>query len=221
MPSSALIQTDFLVLRKTPFGDTSLIVAGLTPIHGQLHFLARGARRLGKQNFPTVDLFRILNLEYRPGRTDLHTWKRADTVADFAAVATALPAYHTAGWLARLALANTCAEVDCRCLFAATATALERLATAARAGDSRAIPTDAAKVGVSLALLHDHGQLPHFAPNSAEQTRLRLLLEAAVGQRPPPDLPADTWRDLLAWSLSLLAAADCGLPPGTPDATPG
>ena len=41
--------TEFLILRKTPFSDSSLVVAGISPEHGQIHFMVRGARKLGKR----------------------------------------------------------------------------------------------------------------------------------------------------------------------------
>lgn len=57
-----------MILRKTPFRDTSLVVAGISPDHGRLDFVLKGARAIGKKQFPTADVFREFFIEFRPSR---------------------------------------------------------------------------------------------------------------------------------------------------------
>ncbi len=97
MPASALIETRFLILRKTPFSETSLIVGGISPEFGQLHFLVRGARKLSKRSFPVADLFRVLQVKYAPSnKGTLYTWRCADLEASYSDVAQSTATYTTA-----------------------------------------------------------------------------------------------------------------------------
>ena len=61
-------KTRYMILRKTPFRDTSLVVAGVSADYGRLDFVLKGARAIGKKQFPTADVFREFLLEFRPSR---------------------------------------------------------------------------------------------------------------------------------------------------------
>lgn len=203
-------RTDYLVLRKTPYGDTSLVVAGLTRDCGQVHFMVRGGRRIDRSTSPTVDLFRLLHIVYSPGRSGLSTWRQADVVEDYRAVAGNLELCRTAGWLARFALANTCEAVETTQVFAAMRIALRDLATAAVSPPPGL--AESVKCCLGLAFLAENGLLPDYGDDLAAKQRLALLRHCAVGLVPRPKLTHETWRELWAWTLSLLADADCTLP---------
>jgi len=66
--SSGTFKTRYMILRKTPFRDTSLVVAGISAEHGRLDFVLKGARAIGKRQFPTAGIFREYLLEFRPSR---------------------------------------------------------------------------------------------------------------------------------------------------------
>lgn len=206
------IRTDYLVLRKTAYGDTSMVVAGLTRDCGQAHFLVRGGRKVTRKATPVVDLFRVLAVVYVPGRSDLMNWRQADPVRDYGGLAGDLRLYQVACWLARFALANTCNDMECLELFSAMCTGLGHLRDAAHS--QKAIPglPEAVKCGVCLAYLSENGLLPSYRHGSAESGRLDLLLRSARGLIAPPDLGQSTWQELLEWATGLLLTADCKLP---------
>ena len=66
--SAGSFKTRYMILRKTPFRDTSLVVAGISADYGRLDFVLKGARAIGKRQFPTADVFREFLLEFRPSR---------------------------------------------------------------------------------------------------------------------------------------------------------
>ena len=66
--STGSLKTRYMILRKTPFRDTSLVVAGISADYGRLDFVLKGARAIGKKQFPTADVFREFQLEFRPSR---------------------------------------------------------------------------------------------------------------------------------------------------------
>ena len=66
--SAGSFKTRYMILRKTPFRDTSLVVAGVSAEYGRLDFVLKGARAIGKRQFPTADVFREFLIEFRPSR---------------------------------------------------------------------------------------------------------------------------------------------------------
>jgi len=167
------ISTRLLILRKTPYSDTSLVVAGVSPEAGQLHFLVRGARRIGKRQFPLADLFRELAIQYRPGRGELYSWHSAELAEDFSAVARYPERFEAACRLARFALANLHAGIAQPRCHLALMVALRRLAAdtggapATVAGPAESAPAapqaiQTALVSMALVFLDEHGLLSGF-----------------------------------------------------------
>ena len=212
MDARAHIDTRFLVLRLTPYSDSSLIVAGLSPDAGQLHFMLRGARRLGPRSFPVVDLFRVLQVSYRDRGGELHHFSRADRVADYGGVARHLTAYRTAAWLARFALANVLAGMPHEAFFAALCVGLERLAARALAGTEMEAAADGVVVGVCLTYLQEGGWLAEGGGDALATGQGAALLAMAAGAEPPRALAAEDWRALRAWVIGRARAAECHIP---------
>ncbi|MDB4538630.1 recombination protein O N-terminal domain-containing protein, partial [bacterium] len=53
-----------LLLRRTPFGETSLVVHVLTPDHGRVELMAKGAHRPRSRFFGVLDWFDTLDLSW-------------------------------------------------------------------------------------------------------------------------------------------------------------
>ncbi len=203
-----LLTTRFLVLRKTPYAESSLVLAGVSPDAGQIHFLVRGARRIGKRHFPAGDLFQVLDVQYRHGRGSLRSWQAAEPVAgaDYRGVAASSARFEAACRLAKFALANVQEGLAQPRHFAALELALVRLA------DPSAAEADAvacAFVGSALVFLDEHGLLPDYPDNERLERQRNWLLRAAETSGPVPSLPAADWRRLEAWAEALLRHHDC------------
>lgn len=69
---------DALVLRRTPYGESSLVVQALTRTNGRVHFIAKGAFRHTSGYYCVLDLFDELTIEWSmPKNQDLGTLRRA------------------------------------------------------------------------------------------------------------------------------------------------
>ena len=224
-----VIQTNFIVLRKIPYSETSLIVAGLSPASGQLRFVVHGARKIAKKKMPVVDIFRMIHVKYGAGKSDLHTWREGELVANYGDVARDFGLYETAAWAARFILKHTAEGVECPHLFLALKTGLKRLADSARdagcaarenekgknhvttksqilsgASEKKESLSFAVKSGLILVYLSENGLMPDYPWGTPEERQLTVLLEAALGSRPPPPLSALKWRDIFTWGQTLL-----------------
>jgi DNA repair protein RecO len=208
------IQTEGLVLRQTPYSETSLIVVLLTADHGQVHVMLKGARRSGRRSFPAVDLFRCVRVIYRPSRSgDLHTAREAELVTAHDSIASRRRAYAAAGWLARTTLQNTIDGQPAPRVYDALLRAFGRLA------DPATSTVEPVALAVGFVILAEHGLLPDLSADPAREAQMAAVLAyAAAADAPCPDFPADTWLRLLAWLGTHLDRAGMKPPPPWPSA---
>lgn len=200
--------THFIVLRKTPYGESSVVAAGLSEGEGRMAFLVRGARRLGRREYPVVDLFRCLRVRFRSGtRSSLHRWFGADGVDDFGALARHSRRYLCAAALARFLLRETAEGAPMPQTYTALHAGLRRLAEAAP-NTHEDILLPAVRVGILLTFLHENGELDVDSFRGKDEEQLQLLLRMAAGEERVPRLTPSTWCRLDKWTRRLLESAD-------------
>ncbi|MFQ5582402.1 MAG: DNA repair protein RecO [Mariprofundaceae bacterium] len=69
----AEIRDRALLLRRIPYGETSLVIHLLTAEHGRIALMARGARRPKSPFRATLEPLYQLSMAWRPGRTGMGT----------------------------------------------------------------------------------------------------------------------------------------------------
>jgi DNA repair protein RecO len=69
----AELRDEALLLRRIPYGDTSLICHFLTAQHGRFALMARGARRPKSPFRASLEPLYALQISWRPGRTGMGT----------------------------------------------------------------------------------------------------------------------------------------------------
>ena len=131
MPQSAdSLTTQAIVLRKTPYSDTSLIIACISPIYGQIHFIAKGALKSTKSKFPEIDLFRLLDIQFTEGKNStLCTLQSCEAVDVFDRISQFPKQYMLGQWIAQFMLKNIKDHHECPMAFQALLTCLKRLSS--------------------------------------------------------------------------------------------
>lgn len=151
-------KTRYMILRKTPFRDTSLVVAGISTDHGRLDFVLKGARAIGRKQFPTADVFREFLIEFRPSRRaeSMPTLVSMDLIASHDGIAQSMDCYLAACSFAAETLRRSQPMLEMPLTWQAFSVMLTRM----ERSFSPKIPLMLAR----LAVLREHGMLSDVMP---------------------------------------------------------
>jgi DNA repair protein RecO (recombination protein O) len=84
-----VLQTPAILLRRTRLTETSLIVTWLTPGHGRIKTVAKGALRPKSKLAGVLDLFHLCEIQFLPSRTsELHSLREAALLNAFPGIRT-------------------------------------------------------------------------------------------------------------------------------------
>lgn len=199
-----MLKTDYIILRKTPFQETSLIVNGLSPGFGRLDFLLKGACGTGAKKFPFAGLFRELTIEFREntGNSSLFYMKSHEPKACFDAIANRPENYLKACDYARFLLKHTHSMLELPQTYRSLRVLLGRLAGIVDGTFSVA----AAK----LVFLQESGFVPEAgAGDPGQAAALDALLEYALSlECPEPPFNAEYRKQLVRWTDALCVYHD-------------
>lgn len=96
--------TPAILLRKTLWSETSLIVTWLTSEFGTIRTVARGAKGPRSAFAGKLDLFYCADITFTPSRKgDLHALREVSIISTFDAAKSGYAAFHLAAYFAELA----------------------------------------------------------------------------------------------------------------------
>lgn len=195
------VRTTLIVLRRTDYRESDLIISGVSPDCGRLELIAGGARKIGEKKFPVVDLFCELEIEYVPAEEGLARLKAAELLTSFANVADQMPIYRLAGKVAALVLKQTAPDLPMALSYDALRNVLGNLALYAAGKPALWLP-EAAGAVIKMVLLQEAGLLPEF-----DQPKVAALfdavIEAGIGGEALPEYPSAYWAELSAYLNTL------------------
>jgi len=167
-------RTDYIILRKVPFQESSLVVSGLSPEYGRLDFLLKGARGSGAKKFPFAGLFRELSVEFRenPSGTGLLYMKSQEPKCSFDSIAQYPENYiRICSWVQFL-LKHTRPMLAVERTYAALRLALARLSSGG--GEFQLAAAE-------LVFLHESGLVPDMDSDDPEKEKiLHRILDYAL-----------------------------------------
>ena len=199
------IETAFLVLRLTQYGENSLIATGISPEQGKLTFMVHGGRGSGRRGVSPFRLFGRLAVTYTPSNREMQHCTIVELLEDNGDVSHDYARYACACWLCQFSLANVLPGMALEYYFKSLSVAFTRLAK------NNQVPTAAVVTGVLLVYKQENGLLPSMEGDTRRQSQCQLLLQMALGG----DIPAlqeQNWLALRDWTISLLRQTDCIVP---------
>lgn len=197
-----MAQSSVIILRRTDYRESDMIVSGVSPDFGRLELIAYGARKIGEKKFPVVDLFTELDVEFEPAENGLSKLRQAELRTSFSALAEQLPIFRLAGKIAAFVLKNSAPDLPMALSYDALRNVLGNLALCA-AGKPAVWSPEAAGVVVKLVFLQENGLLPEF--DRPDVTRLfETIVEAGIEGAALPDYSPDYWARLGNYLNTLL-----------------
>lgn len=201
--------TEFIILRKTPYSESSLVVSGLSLEFGKLDFMIRGARRIDKKKFPFIDLFREINVIFRKRNEGLQNLHSAELLNSYDGIAMQPENYMEICRIAAFVLKNTHPDAASPKLYAALKNALSNFSR--KTDNNTLLLPDFTGSLVKLVFLHEHGLLPEIPENTGTETGrekkkiLELFLSSAIEGGAFPETGENYRRKICAWINSLCA----------------
>lgn len=191
-----IVSTPYIVLRKTSYMESSLIISGISPTCGKIDFLVKGARKISKKSSPEVDLFRVFNVQFANRGKSLITPLVIEYARDFDKLATKIEEFGKMLKLVPFILNNTHYAVSCQFLYNALLKHLERVIAPEKSHDWL----------IKLAYIHENGLLPHnltisdsLKKEESARKLINCLLNYANGTGGFPKVSEDYLDSFSSW----------------------
>jgi recombinational DNA repair protein (RecF pathway) len=197
--------TEFLVLRKTPFGENSFIVAGVSPQEGRMTLRMGAPTSRRTSGAGAFDLFQLLQVEYTQ-KGDIGSARQYTILRDFSAVALHRDSFEAACFLARFTLENLL-HLSMPAYTQALLVALDRLAHPVET-----LPPEGILTAAALSFLNENGVLSPVDLTPREAAQCQMLLEMASGAAEPLPLSREVWNALWQWTWGRLLEAEAKVP---------
>ena len=202
--SNQLETTNVIVLRKLPYQESSLILGTLSAEYGKLDFIAKGARKLSKKQFPAFDLFREVQVTFRDtGKDGLHTATNVELINSNDALANIPENFETALKIGDFILKNSAGDLPSPLVYEALKNILRNWALA---GDKHDFPWSSLQCSIIIkaSYLYENGLLPDFSEDGSErgqkqQQLIDNIIECGNEGQHLPQLPDEWWTRLNKW----------------------
>ena len=201
-----MLETEIIVLKKIPYGETSLIVNGFSVDSGRFDLLLKGGAKSSAKKFPVIDLFREVRLQYKDEAKDLHAVYNAELVNQFDALSSKTDNFDVACRMSGFLIRNLQPALPCPNTYFAFRNILGVLSGNTTVFDMT-MPEwdlDCCRIILLVCFLEENGLLPEQLGNTSEDDMkqrylLNTIIEAgAEGASLPPIDPGYRKR-LLKW----------------------
>ena len=191
---------------KRPYRETALLLEGISPDSGRLSLVLHHAQKLSAKEFPTADLYREIEVEYRgeegESASTLHTAGRIEVLQEFDALADRPRNFAMAGRIASFLLHNLQPGVPQPYTYDTLRSVLSQLAGEREEGVP-AWSLEQCAVVIKTTFLYENGLLPD--PRTERQSDfLENLVAAGIDNSALPACQPQYWATLNRWLDSLL-----------------
>jgi DNA repair protein RecO len=195
-------KTQVIILRKTPYKETSLIVSSLSPHYGRLDFVLKGELKITKKKSPTFDLFREVEIEFKDKDSDLQTPSSINLLTSFDNISFYPKKFAIACKIAIFIMKNTFSNISCKNCYLSLKNILTKLSS-----NSEILYPETL---IKLEYLNENGLLPSSFSNSdniesSKQNKfIELLLKYSKGEiETLPSLNEEYWKKFNGWIVNL------------------
>lgn len=194
--SVEIASTSMIVLSRTPYRESSLIVVGISPDYGRLQLVCSKAQKISGADYPLVDLFRELSVEFTESKSALKNARELDLLAANYHLPEIPVNYRLAGKMAAFLLANIKDDLPMPYTYDSLSWILAHLSNETPE-DIRWTPMQCAVV-LKAAFLCENGLLPQ-STDERSTAFLENVVAAGIDKSSLPRCPAEYWAQLNDW----------------------
>ena len=193
--------SQLIVLAKSPYRESALLLNGISPDYGRLSLVMHGALKSSDGKMPEADLYRELEVEFKEeDKSTLYTVTTAEVIAAFDGIADHTRSFLMAGKISTFLLKNLAPGVPQPYTYDALRSILARLA----AGEGQGNWTlEQCAVVIKTTFLYENGLLPE-GTSARQQDFLENLVAAGIDNSGLPECAAGYWTKLNGWLNALL-----------------
>ena len=194
-------QTSFIVLKKTPYQDSHLLLYGISPDYGKISLLLYNGCKADRNHFPSADLFQEFNISFeQKDNSELFTAKEVEMLSDFSSIADNILNFKFAGKIAQFLLTHTENNLPFPFTYDAARNVFLQLILPPDTPGKWTLEESAA--AFKLCFLYEAGLLPEFEGKVAEliENIISAVIEGAV----LPAQPESYYKKLNQYCNSLL-----------------
>jgi len=203
------VTAEVIVLRLTPYRESALVAAGLSPEYGRVDMIAHGARKSDGKAFPVLDLYRHLAVTFVPPRQggELAAVKELELVNAFPDLARRMENLEFMAKVGRFLLRNTVPDSPQPMTFDALRNLLEALSGTGGGWSPRQCA-----ILIKLTFLYENGVLPEPS-GMADADAVKMsalyekLIECAISGDAFPRLSEDYCAQFDQYLNSLISSA--------------
>ena len=194
--SVEITSTPLIVLSRTPYRESSLIIVGLSPDYGKLQLICNGALKSAVSGGVTADLFRELSVEFTRSRSSLLNLREMELISANDKLADLPVNWRLAGKMAAFLLANIKEDLPMPYTYDSFSSVLKHL-SGTMPEEERWTPMQCAVV-LKTAFLCENGLLPQ---NTDEKSTafLENVVAAGIDNSALPRCPMEYWAKLNDW----------------------
>lgn len=201
-----MIETEVIILKTTPFQDTSLIVQGLSPELGRISIYAKAARKISKRAFPNIGLFRVLSITVtEPKSGDLYKLHNCEVIEINDSIAGYPDLVDFASAIGLFSLSSSFTNIPCPLYFHIFKECLSNLC-------DRSLPFSAWICRLVTCHLMEQGLFPDITLSATQQMTIESLLNAEHNSLIELNLNDKQWENLHKWILKTAEFVDIKLP---------
>lgn len=205
-----MLETELIVLKKIPYGETSLIVNGFSVDSGRFDLLLKGGAKSSAKKFPVIDLFREVRVQYKDEEKELHAVYNAELVNQFDALSSKTDNFDVACKMSSFLIKNLQPALPCPNTYFAFRSILAVLSGNSNIFDTEAPEWDIdyCRIILLICYLEENGLLPEQLGSTPEEDMkqrylLNAIIESGAEGIPLPSIDANYRRQLLKWLGSL------------------
>ncbi|MCH2205912.1 MAG: recombination protein O N-terminal domain-containing protein [Lentisphaerales bacterium] len=201
-----MIETDVIVLKTTPYQDSSLILKGLSPDLGRISIYAKGARKISKKSFPSIGLFRVLTTSIiQPKTGDLYKLKNCEAIEINDTIAGYPDLVDFSSAIGQLSLSSNFNGIPCPLYFHAFKECINQL-------KHRPLPFSAWLCRLITCHLMEQGLFPEMTLSPNQKKIIEALLDKDFKASASLNLSNEQWSSMQSWILKIAEFSEIQLP---------